>query len=368
MAGLNIADLETPQWWPRSAPPLKDVLPAAMDAQKHRERWKYTLQAKVLDLIWNADTESGSDVDITHFSGLEVSTTADGAQYLSQEKLLATAPETVAALSLAGLRSLRVPNSHQAILHIHHRQPMQPTVIHVGANAQLELEETYSLQSPGYTCLWLILEQGAQVKHARNTLHSASQLPLQTWQYLRTELKRDASYSLNNHSMGDALQRQDLQIALLEPGAHAEITASACISSGAHLDQQTTVEHVAGNTTSQQVVHNIANDAAKVTFNGRIHIHPQAPGSAAHLTNRNICLGDATINTKPELEIYTDDVQCSHGATIGQLDDAHRFYCQSRGIDPLQTKHLLSKAFLQQATLGPLAGAALEAYFQALSL
>ena len=88
-----------------------------------------------------------------------------------------------------------------------------------------------------------------------------------------------------------------------------------------NLDQQITIEHQP-HTTSRQRVHNIVADRGKSTFNGRIHIHEGAKNSDAQLSNKNLGLGaNATINTKPELEIYNDDVSCAHGATIGQLDD-----------------------------------------------
>ena len=103
-----------------------------------------------------------------------------------------------------------------------------------------------------------------------------------------------------------------------------------------NLDQQVTMEHLSANTTSQQTFHNIVADRGKSTFNGRIHIHAGARNSNANLSNKNIGLGaNATINTKPELEIYNDDVSCSHGATIGQLDNDQLFYLCSRGVTPM---------------------------------
>ena len=100
-----------------------------------------------------------------------------------------------------------------------------------------------------------------------------------------------------------------------------------------------------------------------MTFNGRIHIYEQCPGVDAHLSNKNLALAEsATINTKPELEIYTDDVACSHGATVGALDEAELFYCVSRGIDPELAQRMLGLGFLKTASNGPLAESAQNAF------
>mgnify|MGYP005686994099 FL=1 len=139
------------------------------------------------------------------------------------------------------------------------------------------------------------------------------------------------------------------------------------ISGKLALDQQVTLEHLVANGKSKQVVHNIVADGGKCTFNGRIHIHEDANGTDATLANKNLGLGkNATINTKPELEIYTDDVTCAHGATIGQLSDQELFYLTSRGISPESAQALLSEGFLRQCTQGPLAEAALPILINAI--
>lgn len=107
------------------------------------------------------------------------------------------------------------------------------------------------------------------------------------------------------------------------------------------------VKHLVPNASSNQVIKSIARDQAQAVINGHIYVAEGAGGTAAHLQNKNLLLSDAAqINTKPQLEIYTDDVVCSHGATIGQLDEQALFYMQSRGISKSQAKQLLEKAFI----------------------
>jgi Fe-S cluster assembly protein SufD len=128
------------------------------------------------------------------------------------------------------------------------------------------------------------------------------------------------------------------------------------------LDQQVTLEHRQPRGQSKQTIHNIVANGGKCTFNGRIHIHEGAAGTDAQLSNKNLGMGEhATINTKPELEIYTDDVSCSHGATVGTISQDALFYLTSRGIDRTAAEALLSQGFLRQCIDGPLADQALTA-------
>ena len=144
-------------------------------------------------------------------------------------------------------------------------------------------------------------------------------------------------------------------------GRHAEATidGASVVGNGSHLDQQLIVEHRAPDTVSRQKFHGIGAGKGSSIFNGRIHIHPGAPRSDAVLSNRNLALDpDATINTKPELEIYTDDVKCAHGATVGQISEDSLFYLRSRGLSENDSRRLLCRAFVNECIHGPLSAAA----------
>jgi Fe-S cluster assembly protein SufD len=135
-----------------------------------------------------------------------------------------------------------------------------------------------------------------------------------------------------------------------------DLIGAYVVAGDTHLDQQFLVEHRAPDTTSRQTFHGIGAGKGTAVFNGRIHIHKDSPGSDARLTNKNLALHpEATINTKPELEIYTDDVKCAHGATVGQLAEDSIFYLQSRGVSQNDAKALLCQAFLKSCIAGPLA-------------
>jgi Fe-S cluster assembly protein SufD len=112
------------------------------------------------------------------------------------------------------------------------------------------------------------------------------------------------------------------------------------------VDNHTVVDHKKPHSQSNELYKGVMDDRAKGVFNGKIYVRPDAQKTNAFQSNRNILLSDtSTINTKPQLEIWADDVKCSHGCTTGQLDEESLFYLRSRGIDKKSAKALLLYAF-----------------------
>jgi Fe-S cluster assembly protein SufD len=216
----------------------------------------------------------------------------------------------------------------------------------------MTLTEEYDQDCDQQQTMWLRLGSGSDVTHARNSFGGAAL----HWQFVSVQVQANGYYRMHNHALASQLRRQDTQIQLIGSGAHADLNSAVMVAERLNLDQQITIEHASAHTYSRQRVHNIVADRGKSTFNGRIHIHEGAKKSDAQLSNKNLGLGaNATINTKPELEIYTDDVSCAHGATIGQLDNNQLFYLCSRGVAPEVARRLLCEGFLQQCVDGPLA-------------
>jgi Fe-S cluster assembly protein SufD len=144
-------------------------------------------------------------------------------------------------------------------------------------------------------------------------------------------------------------QRSSLHIRLEGEGAECKLNGVVVTQGTQHYDNHTTIEHVAANCNSEETYRNIAADKSHAVFNGRIHIHQDAQKSNANMSNKNLLLtSGAEIDTKPELEIYADDVLCAHGATIGQLDKESIFYLVSRGLSPRDAKVLLTMAFINE--------------------
>ncbi|MCG8671137.1 MAG: Fe-S cluster assembly protein SufD [Pseudomonadales bacterium] len=158
---------------------------------------------------------------------------------------------------------------------------------------------------------------------------------------------RDSHYQHYLVAIGSKIKRNDLQVNLTEPNGQTTLHGVYMCKHQQHIDNQTAIDHIAAHCNSEETYRGLIADKSKATFNGRIHIHQDAQKTEAHLNNKNLLLSkQAEINTKPELEIYADDVKCSHGATIGQLDEKSLFYFQSRGIDQQSAEAMLCFGFV----------------------
>jgi Fe-S cluster assembly protein SufD len=151
---------------------------------------------------------------------------------------------------------------------------------------------------------------------------------------------------LRDSQLGSSLARLDLHVNLDGRGSSAELTGVFLADGSRHLDTHVLVEHRAVETTSLQDYRGIAANKGRGVFNGKSIVHEGAQKSNARQVNRNLLLTPgAEIDTKPDLEIYADDVQCSHGATTGQLDPNALFYLRSRGLDESEARSALTRAF-----------------------
>ncbi len=156
----------------------------------------------------------------------------------------------------------------------------------------------------------------------------------------------EADYRVHVLDCGGRLTRQDLRVQLLAAGARGEIDGIGLVDTRQHIDYHTAIEHIVGHTNSRESFRLLGDGSGVGVFNGRIHIHKGADDSHSDLNTANLLLSEnARINTKPELEIYAEEVTASHGATIGQLDDDAMFYLRSRGIPANEAGALLKYGF-----------------------
>jgi Fe-S cluster assembly protein SufD len=163
---------------------------------------------------------------------------------------------------------------------------------------------------------------------------------------LESTLGTRARLALHDAELDASLSRLDLNVRLAAPGASAELTGLFLADGSRHLDAHVRVDHLAPDTRSLVDSRGIAAGRGRGVFNGKAIVHVDAQKSQARQTNRNLLLTPgAEIDSKPELEIYADDVQCSHGSTTGQLDPAALFYLRSRGLDEHEARSALTRAF-----------------------
>jgi Fe-S cluster assembly protein SufD len=163
---------------------------------------------------------------------------------------------------------------------------------------------------------------------------------------LRIEQSRGANVDSHSILLGGGLVRNNVHPVLNGEGAECLINGLFVGEGRQHMDNYMLVEHARPHCNSRQFYNGILADHARGVFHGRIVVHKDAQKTDAKQTNRNLLLSDsARIDTKPQLEIYADDVKCTHGATIGQIDEAQLFYLRARGIAEADARNLLLYAF-----------------------
>lgn len=176
---------------------------------------------------------------------------------------------------------------------------------------------------------------------------------------LRIQQGRSANVASHSVLLGGGLVRNNVHPVLAGEGGECLINGLFVGYGRQHLDNYMQVEHASPHCSSRQFYNGILDGHAHGVFHGRIVVHKDAQKTDAKQTNRNLLLSDdAQIDTKPQLEIYADDVKCTHGATIGQIEDNALFYLQSRGIDEASARRLLLLAFASECVQRMKAGAA----------
>ena len=184
--------------------------------------------------------------------------------------------------------------------------------------------------------------ESAQLRHIKLQRESGRGFHIAT---CGVEVAKGASYTSQTVSLGARLSRYELNVRL-EEGAASDIDGLALISGRQLADTHTLIDHAQPNGRSAQLHKTIVDGAAHAVFNGKIYVRPGAQLTDSAQQSRNLLLSDkATVDTKPQLEIFADDVKCAHGATVGQLDSEQLFYLRSRGLPDRAARNLLTYAF-----------------------
>jgi len=221
------------------------------------------------------------------------------------------------------------------------------TLILAGEHSQAQIVESFA-GAPGavyftapvteiYAAPAAILEHSKFQRESREAFHLSA---------LALETERGAAVVTNSFSLGGAIVRHDIESRLVGEGSVATMNGLYLVDGRQLCDTHMRVDHIAAHCDSHELYKGILDGKSRAVFNGRIHVHPGAQKTDAKQTNRNLLLSDdALVNTNPQLEIFADDVKCTHGSTVGQLDDDAVFYLRSRGIGVEAAKSLLTYAF-----------------------
>lgn len=220
-------------------------------------------------------------------------------------------------------------------------------VVELGEGAELSLIEqhvaTDAQQNLGTQVTDIVLRRGAKLRHV--TLQNAAEGSTLV-RHDSVQLDEEAHAELYVLELGGSLVRHDLHATLAGDRSRLDTRGVFALRGRQHIDTQMAIRHQALNTASESVWRGVADERSRGVFRGAIVVAEGADGSDASLSSKNLLLsGQAEIDTKPELEIYADEVKAAHGATVGQLDERSLFYLRSRGIPLAEARAMLTAAF-----------------------
>jgi Fe-S cluster assembly protein SufD len=231
------------------------------------------------------------------------------------------------------------------------RQASFPRVLVVaGRDVQARVIEYFASTGEQFTCAVTEISaaEGAHIEHYKIQMESGQALH---FGHLATRQGRSSTVASFNIAFGAALARNEIAAALDGEGAECTLNGLYVAGGRQHVDNYSTLEHIAPHTASRELYKGVLDGASRAVFHGRIVVRPEAQKTDAIQRNRNLLLSkEAVVNTKPQLEIYADDVRCTHGATVGQVDEDAVFYLRSRGIPRAGARALLTFAFAGEIT------------------
>ena len=248
-------------------------------------------------------------------------------------------------LNLNGGCIVRVPPNHTMTSELNlcaSPNVCERIVVVVESGATLHINE---ISAGGNRVIECLVSEGASLTYTRLQEPTSSV----EFGHLAVRLGNQSQFHFSQTSTGAELRRNEINVDVL--GSHSEVEMNGIwkLEDNSHCDTQVCISHWVPRSKSEMKFHGVVGGTSRGVFNGRIYIARDAQHTSAHLTNKNILMSEsAEIFTKPELEIYADDVQCSHGATSGQLDEDHIFYCQSRGLPEDVARSLLVNGFLRE--------------------
>jgi Fe-S cluster assembly protein SufD len=233
-------------------------------------------------------------------------------------------------------------------------------IIVAGNHSQATIVESYVAADDGSyftnAVTEVILGDGARVSHYKLQSEGTNAFHVGTIQARQPESSYYESFSF---ATGADLSRTNVYTVLEGDAAECVLNGLYLADGTQHMDHQTYVEHIAPNCPSHELYKGILDGRSHGVFNGKVYVHPEAQKTDGKQSNNNLLLSDhARVDTKPQLEIFADDVKCTHGATVGRLDETALFYLRSRGLSYTVARKLLTYAFaadvLERLSLAPL--------------
>ncbi len=298
-----------------------------------------------------------ADARVHAFAALNTALFGDGAAIVIPEGVVVTRPIQVLWLSVPTLGRGDAGDGAASRLEV----SFPRLLVVAGENSQATVLETHAADpaAGGYfvcPAAEFVCRAGAVLRHTRLQVDAADAFHL-GFQHARIE--RAAVFDSSSLSFGGGLVRNDTVALLDGEGADCSLDGLYVVGGSRFVDNHMRVEHRQPRTTSHQLYKGVLDDRARSVFNGRIYVHQAAQKTDAKQTNRNLLLSrSALANSNPQLEIFADDVRCTHGSTIGRLDEDALFYLRVRGIPREEAHGMLVYAFarelVEKASFGPL--------------
>ncbi len=224
-----------------------------------------------------------------------------------------------------------------------------PHVIVVAeAGSKATVIETYASHAAGFTnaAVQIFVEDNANVTHYRVQKDAAEHF---NYGVTEVSLGRGSRYDATSINIGAALSRHDIELKFTAEGGEALVDGLYMLNGSQHHDTHSIIDHTVPNCTSHQSYKGVLNDKSRGVFNGKVFVRENAHGTDAQQSNKNLLLSnDARVDTKPQLEIFNDDVKCAHGATVGQLEEEELFYLLTRGLPENLARNLLTYGFAEE--------------------
>jgi Fe-S cluster assembly protein SufD len=221
-------------------------------------------------------------------------------------------------------------------------------LIIAGAGSKATIVETYASPGKSFTnaAVQIVVEDNANLTHYRVQKESAEAFNVGTTE---VGLGRGSRYDSTNINIGGALSRHDIDLKFTQEGGEAFVDGLYMLNGTQHADTHSIIDHLVPNCTSHQNYKGVLNDKSRAVFNGKVFVRENAHGTDAQQSNKNLLLSnEARVDTKPQLEIFNDDVKCSHGATVGQLEEEELFYLLTRGLPENLARNLLTYGFAEE--------------------
>jgi len=192
----------------------------------------------------------------------------------------------------------------------------------------------------------VVLERGANLQHYKLQRESVEAFHIAT---TRIDVGESATYEATTINLGAAISRSNIEVTMDYPGASCAVDGLYMIGSSQHTDTHSVIDHRQPHCTSHQLYKGVLDGKSHAVFNGKVFVRHGAQQTNAQQTNKNLLLSDeARVDTKPQLEIFADDVKCAHGAAVGQLNEEELFYLESRGINPALARNILTYGFAEE--------------------